>query len=184
MNRYVFVQHQEQSFEGIHALIRRHKPGRGLRAQVALADNQVTHVYALQGETTEELDALTTEAVGNDQVLLSADVCTSIPCGLLGDLLGGVGPMWMPPLAFYVFLHVELLDVVSVDAEVSFELPRVESLMTGVPVDEGRSLLVQLAGDELEPLLRDAGAWLINPGVGCVRAFVGSGTTMVRSPDL
>jgi hypothetical protein len=184
MNRYVFVQHQEQSFEGIHALIRRHKPGRGVRAQVALADSEVTHVYALQGETTEELDALTTEAVGNDKVLLSADVCESVPCGRLGDLLGGAGPINLPGLAVYVFLHVELLDVASAEVEVTFELPRIESLMTGVPVDEGRALLVQLAGDELEPLLRDVGAWVVNPGVGCVRAFVGSGTTMVRSPLL
>lgn len=182
MDRYVFVRHEVQSLEGIQELIGRHKPGRGVRAQVSLTDSEVTHVYALQGDTTEELDRLTAEAVGDDALLLSVDVCRSLPCALLGKALGGAGPMGMPLLDFYLFLYVELLDVVSAEGEVSFEPPNVQSRMAGVPVDGGASLLVQLAGDELAPMLCDAGAWLANPGVGRVRAFVGSGRTMVRSP--
>ncbi len=185
MDRYVFVKHEVQSFELIRAAIDRHLPGRGIRAQVPLADREVTHVYALQGETTEELDHLTAEAVGpGDTVLLSADVCSSPPCETVGELFRGRAPMGMPVRECYLFLHVELLDVVSADAEVSFELPDVGSLMAGVPVDAGAALLVQLAADEKSALLHDVGAWLVHPGVGRVRAFIGSGSTMVRSPHV
>lgn len=182
MNRYVFVKHVEQSFEGIHALIRKHKPGRGVRAQVPLFDHEVTHVYALEGETTEELDALTTEAVGDDQVLLSADVCASPPCELLGSLFRTT-PMWMPPFEIYIYLHIELEDAVELEVDGDFVLPDIGSDTAGAPLNGGKELLVQLGGDDLDLLLHDVGVWLLHPRVGRVRAYRGSGTDMVRNPD-
>ena len=181
MDRYVFVKHEVQSFEGIHALIRGHKPGRGVRAQVPIADNQVTHVYALQGETLGELDAMSSELVlPGDTMVMSLDVCTSIPCTWLGSLFSGT-PQWLPPYDVYIFLHLEL--IVEVEAEGDFVLPDIRSEMAGVAVDGGRELLVQLGGDDLDVLLHDVGAWILHDGVGRVRAYRGSGTDMVRNPD-
>ena len=187
MNRYVITSHSEAEHRAAADLVAQHQPGRGVRAAIPFTDavGQLTHLYALQGETREELDALHAQVVApnssttaTSSSTLSFDMCTDLaPCALINDTFGH-GPAGMPEVDFWLFLHVEFTE----PPQDTLVLPEVRSLMAGASLDRGRAALVQLASNDRAEVQLDAGAWALHPQVTTVRAFLASGRNMVRSP--
>jgi hypothetical protein len=192
MNRYVFTTHTPDAADAARGLVAKHQPGDGVRAALPVEDEhgEFTHFYAVQGISPEVVDVHMAALHRSDvpplglsapsepvYKAMSFDTCAGFqPCEELTRQFGR-GPASLPPLKFYVFLLLGLVD----GREGPLVLPEVRSLMAGVAGNRGQSLLVQLASDSADDIEHDLGAWVLHEDVADVRIFRGSGHRLVRN---